>query len=465
MKGFSVFLGRWLPVGLWAGFVLYASTSMGSGDNTAHFLRPILAWIHPDLGLASVREINFFTRKTAHVVQFFVYAVLLWRGLRLPPPVTVRTRDALILVLGSSAVLAVLSECIQLFSPMRTAQLRDVGLDLAGAFIGVGLVFAAAALPGRRSRKTILPAVADGKPPEKILITSDLHLDKTDDQGRGILEQVRSHFIESRAGVLLVAGDLGPAEQADELLALLRSAMGPEAELVICLGNHDHWLHRKIAGCDCPEDVRERFWRPACKAHRVHCLDFDNVTLSRVVICGGYAHYDFGFKDSDLVVDSVRPTAGDYRSGRFSGMVYPDMERIPGLESGDEAMWQAKAISRRLSAACDEGKPVLFASHTIPFPALNAQDVPRDSPCRFFCAYTGNSAIGSLLAAMAPSIAAAVSGHTHAGGEVVRIHGISCANTGSGPGHLRFLIFDSENQSIASFSPGKSRPEATVALE
>ena len=463
MKGFSVFLNRWLPVGLWAGFVLYASTSTGSGDNTAHFLRPILAWIHPDLGLASIPEINFFTRKTAHVVQFVVYAALLWRGLRLPPPVTVRVRDALILVLGSSAVLAILSECIQLFSPMRTAQLTDVGLDLAGAFIAVGLIFAAGALPWRRPRKKILPVAPDGRAPEKILITSDLHLDKAEDQGDGILEQVRSHFIESGADVLLVAGDLGSAEQADEWLALLRGAMGPEAEIVICLGNHDHWLHRKVAGCHCPEDVREMFWRPACHAHRIRCLDFENVTLSRVVICGGYAHYDFGFKDPDLVVDAIRPTASDYRSGRFSGMVYPDMERIPGLESGDEAMWQAKAISRRLSAACDGGKPVLFASHTIPFLSLNAQDVPRDSPYRFFCAYTGNSAIGSLLSAMAPSIAAAVSGHTHAGGDVVRIHGISCVNTGSGPGHLRFLIFDSQNHSVSSFVQGKSPTETTVA--
>ncbi|MEI8309457.1 MAG: VanZ family protein, partial [Verrucomicrobiota bacterium] len=119
---------RWLPVGLWAGFVLYASTSVGSGENTAHFLRPILKWIWPDFALASLNDINFFTRKTAHVVQFVVYAALLWRGLRLNPPLAVRTWVVLAWVLGSSAALGFLSEGIQLFSPLRGARFGDVGL-------------------------------------------------------------------------------------------------------------------------------------------------------------------------------------------------------------------------------------------------------------------------------------------------------------------------------------------------
>ena len=438
-----------MPVGLWAGFVLYASTSIGSGDNTAHFLRPVLIWIHPDLALASIPEINFFTRKTAHVVQFAVYAALLWRGLRLAPPVTTGLRRTLIAVLGSSAVLAVLSECIQLFSPMRTAQIADVGLDLAGAFLGAGLILAVGSL--LRPRALENPRHLPDQPlPEKILITSDLHLDGAGKGAPGILEQVRSRYMESGAGVLLIAGDFGSAEQADDWMAMLRAAMGPDAIIVICLGNHDHWLHRDVEGCRCPEDVREMFWRPACVSHRIHCLDFENVSLSRIVLCGGYAHYDFGFKDPDVMVDSIRPSVSDYQAGRFANMVYPDMGKIPGLDSGDEATWQARAISRRLSSACDEGKPVLFASHTVPFGSLNAQEVPKDAPARFFHAYAGNSAIGSLLSAWAPSISAAISGHTHAGGNVLRIHGISCVNTGSGPGRLRFLLFDSLTRTISS---------------
>jgi|GEM_PF-314655 len=449
MKGFSLFLRRWLPVGLWAGFVLYASTSVGSGDNTALVLRPFLKWIWPDFGLSSLSEINFLVRKTAHVVQFVVYAALLWRGLRLPPALAVRTRVAVAWVLGSSAALGFLSEGIQLFFPQRSAQLADVGLDFAGAVIGAAFVLAARALPGRHRPSKIPPHAPEECRRKKILITSDLHLDTAADGGRRILDEVKSRFLQSDASMLLVAGDFGVADRAEEWMAGLREAAGREAEVVICLGNRDHWLQAEADGCRSPEDVREKFWRPACAAHRVRCLDFENVSMPGIVLCGGYAHYDFGFKDPDVRSGSAHPTSADYQKGSFGGLVYPDMDKIPGITHAEEAARQTKAISRRLSAACDEGKPVLFASHTIPFVSLNAREGTRGSPQRFFDAYSGNSAIGSLLSAMASSVALAVSGHTHRRTPVLRIHGIPCVNTGSGPDRLRFLLFDLNTLSVA----------------
>jgi VanZ family protein/predicted phosphodiesterase len=436
---------------VWAGFVLYASTSIGSGDNTAHFLRPILKWIWPDFGLASLGEINYLTRKTAHVVQFVVYAALLWRGLRLSPPLAVRTRVVVAWVLGSSAALGFLSEGIQIFTPDRGARISDVGLDFLGSVIGTGLILAIGALAGRRAPPKIPPRAPEEKPPKKILISSDLHLDDAPDGGREILAEVRSRFLESDAGVLLVAGDFGVAERAQEWMAGLREAAGPEAVLVICLGNHDHWLQGDAGGCQSPEDVRKKFWRPACEAHRVHCLDFENVRLPGITLCGGYAHYDFAFRDPDVFDGSSLPTTTDYQNGRFGGLVYPDMDRIPGLALAEEAARQTKAISLRLSQACDEGQPVLFASHTIPFASMNTRDAPRGSLQRFFDAYSGNSAIGSLLSAMATSVALAVSGHTHRRTPVRRIHGIPCINTGSGPNSLRFLLFDLQTLSISPF--------------
>jgi VanZ family protein/predicted phosphodiesterase len=449
MKGFSLFLRRWLPVALWAGFVLYASTSVGSGNQSAHHLRPLLAWLFPWLASASYPDINFFTRKTAHVVQFMVYAALLWRGLRLPPAITVRTRSVVAWVLGSSLALGFLSEGIQLFSAQRTAQLADVGLDFAGAVLGTALVLALGASIARRVPPKSAPRPPEDRPAGKILITSDLHLDDAADGGRGSFGELRSRFVQSGAGVLLVAGDFGVAERAGEWMAGLREAAGPDAVVVICLGNHDHWLQGEADGCRSPEDVREKFWRPACKAHRIHCLDFENVTLPGIVICGGYGHYDFGFKDPNVVADSMRPTLADYQSGRFGGMIYPDMDRIPGLAAAGEAIRQARAISHRLSAACDEGKPVLFATHTIPFASLIATDSPSHSPRRFFDAYSGNSAVGSLLSAMASSVALAVSGHTHSQTPVLQIHGVPCVNTGSGPDHLHFLLFDLQRLTVS----------------
>ena len=127
------------------------------------------------------------------------------------------------------------------------------------------------------------------------------------------------------------------------------------------------------------------------------------------------------------------------------------MDRIPGLALAEEAGRQAKAICRRLSAASDEGKPVLFATHTLPFAALNVREEARGSLQRFFDAYSGNSAIGSLLSAMASSVVLAISGHTHCQTPILRIHGIACVNTGSGPDHLRFLLSDLHSLSVSPF--------------
>ncbi len=190
MKGFSLFLNRWLPVGFWVAFVIYASTNIGSGENSGHFLRSLLAWFHPDFGGTSIREINFFTRKSGHVIQFFVYAVLLWRGLRLSPPVTKSLRETALLVLGTAAFLAVLSECIQLFSSLRSAQIADVGLDVAGAMIGLAVILTLASVFKRRPPGKTSPPAPNGRPAEKILITSDLHLDQSGDRGREVLEKI-----------------------------------------------------------------------------------------------------------------------------------------------------------------------------------------------------------------------------------------------------------------------------------
>lgn len=464
LKEFSLLLRRWLPVALWAGFVLYASTSVGSGANSGHYLRRILAWIYPDFALTSLPEMNFFVRKTAHVIQFIVYSLLLWRGLSLHPPIVLRTRALLAWVLGSAAFLAFLSEGIQIFSPLRTAAFGDVWLDISGAVIGVGLLVAVRALTRRPDKSKPRLEAGKERPAGKILITSDLHLDSTDDRGRGTLDRVGAGFLCTNADVLLVAGDFGVAERAHESMAGLRKAAGEEATVVICLGNHDHWLQSEAGGCLSPEDVREKFWRPACQAHRIHCLDFENVSLPGLTLCGGYAGYDFGFKDPDVVSDAKRPTFSDYQKGRFCGLIYPDMDRIPGLAAAEEATRQAKAISRRLSTACDEGTPVLFVSHTIPFASLNTPDSPRGSLARFFDAYSGNSAIGSLLSAMAPSVVLAVSGHTHRQTPVLRIHGVPCVNTGSGPDHLRLLLFDLANMSVDPWHQELPEQEALTTV-
>lgn len=440
-----------MPVALWAGLVLYASTSVGSGDNSAHVLRSIWQWFFPHATPASLPEVNYSMRKTAHVIQFVIYAVLLWRGLSLPPALVVRRRLLLLWVLGSAAALAFLSEGIQLFTAVRSPLFTDVLLDVSGAVIGAALMLAAGRIAPQRH--TAEPAPPAQQPPGKILITSDLNLDTAPDGGREIFQQIKGQLSESRAGMLVVAGDFGPADRAAEWMAGLRAATGPDVEIVICLGNRDHWHRPETAPCSSLGEVREKFWRPACAAHRISCLDFENVNLPGLTICGGYGHYDFGFQAPGIDVDGQSPSLSDYENGAFAGLSSPDAGWMPGIGHADEAAQQARAISRRLSVAADRGFPVLFATHTAPFASLLAGTAGRSSLPRFFDAFAGNRAIGILLCALGPSIALAVCGHTHVPIPLTRIQGIPCLNIGSAPGRIRFLVFDPQNNSVRSSDP------------
>lgn len=446
LKGFSLFLKRWLPVLLWAALVLWASTGAGSGNNTARFLKSLLTWIHPDFMLTSIREINFFIRKTAHVVQFVVYAQLLWRALEMAPALVTQTRQRLLWILGSSAVLAILSEVIQIFSPHRTGLFGDVLLDMSGA-VGGSVLLLALRLRFPHEKKQPPPS-PPGHLSKKILITSDLHLDRTPDEGRSILRKVREQFFETRADVLLVAGDFGVANRAQEWMAGLRQTLGPDACIVICLGNHDHWLEPPCSECTSPENVRETFWRPACRAHNIHCLDFGNVDMPDITLCGGYAHYDFSFRNPTVAAEGRSPTLADYQAGRFGELVCPDPDRIPGLHALDEAAEQTRKIANRLSQAKARAKPILFASHTLPFAELLRTEMPPVPLQRFFDAYSGNSTIGNVLSTAKESVLLAVSGHTHHPSPLLQIHGIPCITTGSSPSHPRFLLFDANTSMI-----------------
>ena len=121
--------------------MLYASTSAGSSGRTASVLRPLLIWFFPDLPTLDVHEVNFLVRKTAHVLQFFVFALLLWRAARVEPPLRVTDRVLVAWVIGISAVIAGLSEGIQIFSRFRGASFADFLLDMSGALLALFLVF------------------------------------------------------------------------------------------------------------------------------------------------------------------------------------------------------------------------------------------------------------------------------------------------------------------------------------
>ena len=164
MKTLPESLKRWLPAAAWGALILCASTGVASGQHTADFLQGIFAWFHFGSGPhpAHLGEVNFFVRKSAHVLQFVLYALLVWRGLRLAPAVETRPLRVFFWAVGSATVLAFASEGIQLFFPMRSPLFSDVVLDVCGAVVGILCALALHSIANPTRDATAIPEAESG---------------------------------------------------------------------------------------------------------------------------------------------------------------------------------------------------------------------------------------------------------------------------------------------------------------
>ena len=78
-------LGKyWLPVLIWMVLIFTASSDTHSSEHSSRILAPVLHWLFPRLSEDSVNLLVFIARKCAHVVEYSIFALLLWRALRKP---------------------------------------------------------------------------------------------------------------------------------------------------------------------------------------------------------------------------------------------------------------------------------------------------------------------------------------------------------------------------------------------
>ena len=139
-----VFLKYWLPLLIWLGVIFVDSTDLMSAEHTSRFIVPILLWLKPDMAPETIRSILVVIRKCAHVSEYAILALLLWRALRSGSTLRLKTSMLFGAVLLGCAVIAASDEFHQSFVTSRTSSVRDVLLDIAGAFIGllIGTSFA-----------------------------------------------------------------------------------------------------------------------------------------------------------------------------------------------------------------------------------------------------------------------------------------------------------------------------------
>lgn len=133
------FCKYWLPVLAWMALIFTASSDSHSYEHSSRILAPLLLWLFPHISAETVGQLVFIARKCAHLAEYSVFALLLWRALRKPVKNVSRpwnwreTGLALLFV----ALYAASDEFHQIFVPTRTAHVTDVFIDTAGGAAGL----------------------------------------------------------------------------------------------------------------------------------------------------------------------------------------------------------------------------------------------------------------------------------------------------------------------------------------
>ena len=127
-------VGAFLLTAAFLGFIFYNSlqnstASDAQSDGVVHWLQPVLNWLHIGDDMAT-----FLVRKTGHFLEFFTLGCCLCLDIR----ILTRNWWARIFVpLFFGILFPVLDETLQLFSPGRSSEVRDVLIDFCGVCVGI----------------------------------------------------------------------------------------------------------------------------------------------------------------------------------------------------------------------------------------------------------------------------------------------------------------------------------------
>jgi VanZ family protein len=132
-------LRAWWPALLWATCIFFLSTDFFSSDHTGSIIEPLLRWLFPAMQQDALDIIHHIIRKSAHFVEYFIFALLLYRG------VSGGRRSwhwswALVAWLVA-AVYSALDEIHQIFVPSRGPSAWDSLLDSTAAFFALVVLF------------------------------------------------------------------------------------------------------------------------------------------------------------------------------------------------------------------------------------------------------------------------------------------------------------------------------------
>jgi VanZ family protein len=139
----------WIAFLTGAGLVLFLGTDEFNATSTHGLLTPLLHWLFPDLNANERYLLHLRIRKTAHLVEYGVLALLALQAVWL----SVRSATARIVLMSLAlvAIVAMLDETGQAYSSARTGSVYDVLLDITGAAIALALALWLRGIRLRRS--------------------------------------------------------------------------------------------------------------------------------------------------------------------------------------------------------------------------------------------------------------------------------------------------------------------------
>jgi VanZ family protein len=122
----------WLLTLVWAAQIYHFSTARYSSETSWSVLEQLRQALHMTVSSSTVSALNTVVRKLAHLMEYCVLTLLLYRSLTREEPLRWRPNLAF-LSIGIAGLYALGDEFHQLFVPGRGAAALDWGIDLVGA--------------------------------------------------------------------------------------------------------------------------------------------------------------------------------------------------------------------------------------------------------------------------------------------------------------------------------------------
>jgi len=139
MRKLTAFLKYWLPVLVWMAVIFTASADTHSYEHSSRLIAPLLHWLFPYISESTVDWVVFIARKCAHLAEYSVFALLVWRALY--PFLKINLRGwswwRAGITLFIVALYASSDEFHQRFVAGRTPAVHDVVLDTFGGAVGL----------------------------------------------------------------------------------------------------------------------------------------------------------------------------------------------------------------------------------------------------------------------------------------------------------------------------------------